>query len=368
MSRRVRILFVIPTMSGAGSERVLLLLLRSLDRSKFEPFLLMTKGGGIFMTEVPPDVVVHNLSGARSRYTSFRLVQKVWNIKPDIVVSMALHITILLSVLRLFLPRHTRLIARQNVNATAYIDHEGNLLWTWLIRTFYRKVDLIICQTDEMLLDLAAHFDVDRSRLIRIYNPVDRRAIEAAAAGPSPYAGDGPHLVCAGRLCMQKGFDLLLNAVGILKGQAIGVHVTILGAGEEEAALRHLAEDLGVTSSVHFAGFQPNPYSYFKYADGFVLSSRYEGLSNAMLEAASLGTPIVAVDIPGGVAEVLRGSNAAWIAAKPDAQDIASAIEEFVRALPRVRTIVVRHPLIEEMDCGSIARRYEEAFSGCVPA
>lgn len=366
--RRVRILFVIPTMSGGGSEKVLLLLLRSLDRSKCEPLLLMTRGGGVFMKGLPPDVVAYNLDGSRSRYTTFQLVRKLWQIRPDVIMSMALHLTILLAILRPFLPRHIRLCARQNTNTTAHLEYESNRMWRWTTRVFYPKVDLIVCQTDAMLLDLADSFCVDRRRLIRIYNPVDRRAIEEAAAGFSPYIGDGPHLVCGGRLHPSKGFDLLLRAIGILKGRAITAQLTVLGEGEEEAALRRLAQDLDIASSVHFLGFQSNPFVYYRYADAFVLSSRYEGLSNAMLEAASLATPIVAVDIPGGgVTEVLRGSNAAWIAPRPDAESIANAIAECIRELPRVRTSLVVHPLIADMDCGKIARQYEEAFVRCLP-
>lgn len=368
MTRRLRILFVIPTMTGGGSEKVLLLLLRSIDRSRFEPLVVTTKGGGVLMEDIPSDVALYNLGGSRSRYTVFQLMHKIWTLKPDVILSMAIHITILLAVMQPMLPHGTRLIARQNVNTSAYVEYEVGCIWRWLIRVFYPKVDLIICQTDEMLVDLRDNFHVDRRRLVRIYNPVDRRSIEAAANGPSPYCGIGPHLVCAGRLHSQKGFDLLIRAIGLLRDRALQVQLTILGEGEEKEMLEQLAEDLGIGSSVRFPGFQANPYSYFKNADAFVLSSRYEGLSNAMLEAASLATPIVAIDIPGGVAEVLRGSNAAWIATKADADDIANAIAEFLRQLPRVRSSVVRHPMIEEMDCERIVGQYEEVLSQCVLA
>ena len=86
-----------------------------------------------------------------------------------------------------------------------------------------------------------------------------------------------------------------------------------------------------------------------------------------MLEAASLAKPIVAVDV-GGVQEALWGSNAAWIAPKHNAEDLADAIARCLRELPRVKGSVVRHPMIEEMECGKIARCYEEALCSCLPA
>ena len=366
--RRTRILFIIQSMAGGGSEKVLIMLLRSLDRSIFEPILLMTRGDGVFLRELPPDVAIYDLKASRSRYTVFQLVHRVWKLRPDAIFSMALDLTVLLAVLRPLLPRRMRFIARQNINTTAFVHDQGFGKFRRLVRIFYPKVDLIICQTDEMLDDLADNFGIDRRRLIRIYNPIDRKAVEAAASGPSPYAGHGPHLDCAGRLSHQKGFDVLLRAIAILRRRSIISELTILGEGEEEQALRQLAQDLEITSSVHFLGFQSNPYIYFKHADAFVLSSRYEGLSNAMLEAASLATPIVAVDVPGGVQEVLCGSNAAWIAPKHDAEDLADAIAHCLRELPRVKASVVRHPMIEDMECGMIARCYEEALCSCLPA
>jgi glycosyltransferase involved in cell wall biosynthesis len=366
--RRKRILFIIQSMTGGGSEKVLILLLRSFDRSRFEPIVLMTRGGGVFLRELPPDVAIYDLKASRSRNTVFQLVHRVWKLRPDAIFSMAFDLTVLLAVVRPLLPWRLRFIARQNINMTALVDVEGFGTFRRLVRIFYPKVDLIICQTDEMLDDLADNFGIDRRRLIRIYNPIDRKAVEAAASGPSPYAGPGPHLVCAGRLNHQKGFDALLRAIAILRRRSIISELTILGEGEEEQALRQLAQDLEITSSVHFLGFQSNPYIYFKHADAFVLSSRYEGLSNAMLEAASLATPIVAVDVPGGVQEVLCGSNAAWIAPKHDAEDLADAIAHCLRELPRVKASVVRHPMIEDMECGMIARCYEEALCSCLPA
>ena len=365
--RRIRILFIIQSMGCGGSEKVLIMLLRSLDRSRFEPILLMTRGGGVFLSKLPPDVAIYDLKASRSRNTVFQLVHRVWKLRPDAILSMAFDLTVLLAVFRPLLPWRLRFIARQNSNTTALVDVEGFGKFRRLVRVFYPKVDLIICQTDEMLNDLADNFGIDRRRLIRIYNPIDQKAVEAAASGPSPYAGHGPHLVCAGRLSREKGFDVLLRAIAILRHRSIVSELTILGEGEEEQALRQLAQDLEITSSVHFLGFQSNPYIYFKHADAFVLSSRFEGLSNAMLEAASLAKPIVAVDV-GGVQEALWGSNAAWIAPKHNAEDLADAIARCLRELPRVKGSVVRHPMIEEMECGKIARCYEGALCSCLPA
>jgi len=364
-SRPIRTLFIIPDLSGGGSEKVLLTLLQALDRSRFIPTLVMTRGGGSLANQLPSDIVVCNLGASRSRYALIRLARILWRLRPDAIVSMALHLTVLLAVLRPILPRGIRYFARQNIHPTAYVRDDRFRYWRQMMCLMLPRMDRIICQTDEMLDDLANNFGIDPRLLIRIYNPVDRDALHAAAKGPSPYRGPGPHLVSAGRLDHQKGFDVLLQAMNILKRRSIAVEVTILGEGEEESKLRQMAIDLDIGSSVHFPGFQSNPYIYFKNADAFVLSSRYEGLSNAMLEAICLGTPMIAVDVPGGVREALRGSNAAWIAPRHNAEDLANAIAECIRELPRVRASGICHPMIGQMERWKILQCYEEVLSRC---
>ncbi|HEX4604218.1 MAG TPA: glycosyltransferase, partial [Candidatus Angelobacter sp.] len=143
----------------------------------------------------------------------------------------------------------------------------------------------------------------------RIYNPVDAEMIAyMAAAAANPFTAPGPNLVAAGRLRKEKGMDLLLDALPAILQRVPGAHLTILGEGPLEARLKKQAVSLGINSAVSFMGFQANPWLYLKYADVFVLPSRYEGLPNAVLEALALGTPVVATDCPGGIREIQRSA------------------------------------------------------------
>ena len=71
-----------------------------------------------------------------------------------------------------------------------------------------------------------------------------------------------------------------------------------------------LVLELRLQPRVHFTGFHPNPYPYLAHADLFVLSSRYEGLPNALIEAIALGCPVIALDRPGGTREILEHARA----------------------------------------------------------
>src|SRR5262249_6294250 len=146
--------------------------------------------------------------------------------------------------------------------------------------------------SDSMVDDLEMHFSVPKQKLVRIYNPVDvKRVRKVAEAGGNPYSRCGPHLVAAGRLSREKGFDLLVAAMPAIIKRIPEAQLTILGEGPLRELLAEQIHTLGLGEKVTLVGFQRNPWRYFRHADVFVLPSRYEGMPNTLLEALAVGTP-----------------------------------------------------------------------------
>jgi glycosyltransferase involved in cell wall biosynthesis len=157
-------------------------------------------------------------------------------------------------------------------------------------------------------------FGVPARRMLTIFNPVDVATLQAEArAVASPYAGSskGPHVLGVGRLVRQKGFDRLIRAFAALREREPDAQLWILGddpGGRDSAsqALRALRAELDLEACVHFPGYRSDVPAWLAHADLFVLSSRYEGLPNVLLEALACGCPVVALDGPGGAGEILR--------------------------------------------------------------
>ena len=176
----------------------------------------------------------------------------------------------------------------------------------WWARMSYKRADgyVAVCRGLGAAFERRYPFAAGRVRII--YNAVDTKGLSLAAATPVVLTPrDAVHLIVVARLHSQKRLDIALRAVALAREQ-VNVHLNVLGDGEEASALRRLAVELGIANAVSWHGFRDDPYPFFAASDIFLLTSDYEGLSNALLEAQALGLPAVVTDCPFGSAEVVE--------------------------------------------------------------
>jgi glycosyltransferase involved in cell wall biosynthesis len=274
------------------------------------------------------------------------------------------HLNFLVLLLRPFFPPGTRVLVRQNggVSASAGLPVFTRLLY----RLLYRHADRVICQTRAMAKELTRELGIPEDRLAVLPNPVDVEAIRATAQdSPSPWTGPGPHLLAVGRLSREKGFDLLLQALSTVRERFPHADLLIAGAGAEEAALKAQCRELGLEAAVRFAGRVDRPAAYFPGAALFVLSSRHEGLPNALLEAAAGGLPIVALPASEGLVELLRGRPGAWLASEISSAALAVSLLAALEILRQGQRFA--HPFIEEFGIEAAIHAYESLIDAVLP-
>jgi glycosyltransferase involved in cell wall biosynthesis len=335
---RLRILLLIPHLGGGGAEQVTALLARGLSDRKYEIHLGLVTQESVPAGAAPPSVTVHALGARRVRRGAPQILKLVRRLKPDLILSGMFHLNFVVLMLRPLFPARTLVIVRQNTTVSASLKADVLPWYTrWLYRLLYRFADRIVCQSRAMADDLVAELGIAAERLAVLPNPVDFEGLHSITE-PAPWPGLGPHLLAIGRLAAEKGFDLLLSAVALVRRDFPHAALVIVGKGPEQARLKALATELGIADAVSFAGYVDRPWQFYAGADIFVLASRHEGMPNALIEAMASGLPVVATPASGGVVDLLRGRANAWLA--PDAsvagltQSLSHAIESLEAHIP----------------------------------
>ena len=176
------------------------------------------------------------------------------------------------------------------------------------LRQTYRQADQVIANSHGVSADVLALTGLGADLLATLKNPSIPADLDrlASAAAPHPWLEqrDKPVVLAAGRLVDVKDFVTLLRAFAALRQQR-PARLIILGEGPERGALLSLAEQLGMAQDVALPGFSINPVAWMARAALFVLSSRYEGSPNVLIEALACGTPAVSTDCPHGPREIL---------------------------------------------------------------
>ena len=299
---RPLVVFVMPGFEGGGAQRVMLTLLRYLNVDLAERHVVAFSEDGELRATVPAEVKLTVLNRSRLRHAAPRLLTTLRRLAPDVIFSSLGYVNLALLAARPLLPGRPRIVIRESNTPSKSLPalRYGHILGSGY-KTLYRYADRIVCQSGLMADELTNRFAVPSDRVAILPNPVDEASIRAAAAMPKRHPGDGLRFVACGRLQRQKGFDRLLDDFRIAPGAA---HLTILGDGPEMQSLKAKVTKLDLGDRVDFSGFTTSPWPWFAGADAVLVSSRWEGQSNVVLEALACGTPVIATPESGGIDEI----------------------------------------------------------------
>ena len=166
----------------------------------------------------------------------------------------------------------------------------------------YGNADLVICQTEMMKAQLVANKPKINSHKIKVLNnPVTLLNKNYSFLNPLPKK---PYLVSAGRLISEKGFDILIDVFHSLNEEWPNLHLVILGEGPKRTELENQILRLGIKDKVHLAGWKEDVYSYFRFAETCVVSSRIEGFPNVLLQMMMVNNAVVSTTCAQGISEI----------------------------------------------------------------
>jgi glycosyltransferase involved in cell wall biosynthesis len=359
-----KVSFLVPTLAGGGAERVVQTILRKIDRSSFEPALILFERKIDSLGGLPEDIKIKVLKDDGNRWSVlFRLIRLLRQDPPEVLVSFLWYPNALALLTRFAAGRGLKVIVSERVASFHLGVTIGSIMRNLVIKWLYPKADLIIVPAQAMADDVSA---APRERVVVIHNPVDISHVTALSVGEADhpwFGGDLPLIIGIGRLGRQKGFDYLIRAVALLRENGVPCRLAILGDGPERGNLKSLIEQSGLREAVVLLGFQQNPYTYLARSTVFVLSSLYEGFPNVLLEALSLGVPSVATRCPTGPEEIITDGVNGLLVSPADEKALAAALERLLRdrAL-RERLGTAGKERAKDFDGDRIVRKFEKAI------
>jgi glycosyltransferase involved in cell wall biosynthesis len=236
-------------------------------------------------------------------------------------------------------------------------------LYQWLDRCALRFVDRVVVVSESMLL-LKPVRRLKRVSVIR--NGIDMSE-HARWVPKAKRTADGIVIGAAGRLSPEKGFDLLVEALAVLRQGGFDARLIVIGEGPERQRLERLIQAKALTPFVQLPGYRADVERFFPDIDLFVVSSLTEGLPMSVLQAMRAGTPIVATAV-GGIPEMLENGKAGMLVNPGDIKELARAIRSACsnQAETNDRIRRAHHRVKERYDQGVMAQSYCRLYATCL--
>lgn len=293
-----KIIFYLPTLNVGGAERVTINILRYLDASKYEIHLVLVSKMGNFLDLVPSYVSIHDLGAGKTINSIFKLRQIIQKLKPDIVYSTLLRTHISLYFSTLMMKKKLKTIMRMPSSPKMMIKNKKfGLLFRYFLEKSLKNASLVIAQTPNMKDEIIEYHKVVEENIVVVINLLDTDLIEKSIINiENPFDPNYINVIASGSIRPVKGFDVLIRAFLKVYTRNKRFRLFILGNDNNNTLKEYkkIRKELGLDEVISFLGYQKNPYKYYYYSDLFVLSSRYEGLPNVVLENLYLEKPVVA--------------------------------------------------------------------------
>lgn len=276
---------------------------------------------------IPNHWEVHTINQCGSLLLLSWMAWTIIKERPDVVFSSTLYINNKLLLISKLFPLAKFYVRCENYLYT-YNAHQKSL-----IAKLYPRASCIIAQTEEMKQELVDQMHIQEEKIVVFHNPIDVQTIDKKISGSENPFPDINHVnyVASGRFVYQKGFDMLVKAFAKVRTHQPNAELYIVGKNDGNCSecydqVLKESESLGISTHVHFVGFQNNPYKYVKYADCFVLSSRWEGLPNVLIESLYLGTPVAAFKCIPIIERIVNDKYDGYLAEKDNLDSLSEAM------------------------------------------
>ncbi|NOI14345.1 glycosyltransferase [Vibrio hepatarius] len=346
MVEKVKIFFRISKLGFGGAEQVFLSLARE-----------FSKRGGISICFVVDQIdsdnvktaineghLVHSLNASRTMKSIVPLAKFIKQEQPDVIISAYTDTNAAAILSASLCGMSSRVIVSEHASLFEHWQNKSRLKKLILksyVSYLYRLSTSVICVSKGLSGQVAQLMGSTR-RVKTIYNPVRSFSVNTVE---KQHANTTKQLIAVGRVAEPKDYSTLIRAVAKLN-ETSDYHLTIVGgifSQSEFAKVTAVIEQLNIQDKVTFAGYTDKVEDYYREADIFVMSSAWEGFGNVIVEAMSLGLPVVSTDCNYGPAEILENGKYGRLVSVGDSEALAAAIfQETLHPLVSKDALIIR--------------------------
>ena len=332
-----KIFIFIPSFESGGVERNAVIVANSLMEKGYDVSVVYCRKINAQFTKLSKDIKKINLN--RLPYLPFiheRIVDAVSSalfgffVLQKIVDNKSVMISFQSNVVAIVLAKllRVKVIVRLS-NHYSNVEFEKSKLRKiseYLKKILYKRADVVIANSQELADDYSRVLECP---VQVVYNPIDIDGVKHKAKKPIFdeifIKKNKPVIIGIGRLCVQKNFGFLIRSFA-KSIQKVDAYLVIIGEGSERQKLEKLIKSLNLEGSVILMGHKDNVFPYLKRSDIFVLSSLYEGMPNALIEAVALKIPSISTNIKTGPKEILLNGEGGRLVEVNNIDDLRKAI------------------------------------------
>lgn len=317
-----------------GVEKVLLNLLKNLDREKFKIKLVLFEKEGQLLNELPKDIEIFFLD-KRDDVKKKNIIGKInKTIKNTIYYNKQLkkildeeEVLLILNIRYWMMNLSILNLKNKKIgwfHSTINSDIQTNLIKLNYI--LFKQYDIIYNVSKEGKDDFDKVLPNLKIKSKILYNSFDvNNIIEKSFES----LNENKYIVTVGRLVnSHKGFDVLINAVKKLRDESVDIKLIVVGDGPDREILENQIKEKFLEKNVIIKGFDENPYKWMRKSDAFILSSNYEGLPTVLIEALACEAPIVSTNCKCGPSEILNNGEYGILVPVGDSEALKEGIKK----------------------------------------
>lgn len=319
----MNILFFIGSMGAGGAERTATTLCNSWAIKGHSVCIVATySGGGLPFFALNPLVEIQYLADlvGSQKKTAFTYVKRLFTLrelvtktKADVVISFLPNVNIAAILATAFKGVPVIISERRDPSSQPI-----SRFWEFVCRLLYRFADVVVVQTKNARSNIIRLYP-DLRKVVCVPNPIP---MELLSLRHQLDRGSRKILLSLGRLVPEKQVSHIIRCFSRLSNEFHNWDLHIYGDGSERQNLEKLACHLNMSSRIFFGGYAADPWSVMRAVDGFVMTSRFEGFPNSLLESMAMGIPCISYDCQSGPYDISLGGKDALLVEKDNEEDL----------------------------------------------